>query len=155
MRKEQAPVEDENFDWQEEGKSGGSVFDIDPSDSDRWCQYIGYKGPGLSRISYVRVHHNHITDTELQTAKFLVLPSSPTSTTAPTSVDTEKSKTSLKLKRTLRQLKSHLRSLFAQGLFDSLPPYYKNWLYPQEFYNPSGWKGHYLHTSKHYWQLND
>ncbi|PHH75926.1 hypothetical protein CDD82_4217 [Ophiocordyceps australis] len=52
-------------------KSG--MHDIDPSDWDRWCEYILYKG--LKRIGYARVSRSTITDTELQVGKF-VIPSS-------------------------------------------------------------------------------
>jgi len=50
-------------------KNSGSK-DIDPSDRDRWCQYIVYKG--LQKIGYGRITHGGITDTEIQMAKFLV-----------------------------------------------------------------------------------
>lgn len=44
--------------------------DIDPSDWDRWCEYILYKG--LRRTGYARVSRSTITDTELQVGKFQV-----------------------------------------------------------------------------------
>ncbi|KAG0163049.1 hypothetical protein DFQ28_005066 [Apophysomyces sp. BC1034] len=50
---------------------GGDMNDIDPSDSDRWCQYIGYRG--MRRVAYARVSRGHITDTEIQTGKFQVV----------------------------------------------------------------------------------
>lgn len=43
-------------------KSG--MRDVDPSDWDRWCEYILYKG--LRRTGYARVSRGTITDTELQ-----------------------------------------------------------------------------------------
>ncbi|KAI4165080.1 MAG: hypothetical protein LQ342_001357 [Letrouitia transgressa] len=44
--------------------------DIDPSDWDRWCEYILYKG--IRRTGYARVSRSTITDTELQVGKFVV-----------------------------------------------------------------------------------
>ena len=44
--------------------------DIDPSDWDRWCEYILYKN--LRRTGYARVSRDSITDTELQVGKFVV-----------------------------------------------------------------------------------
>ncbi|KAJ2804524.1 Protein cwh43, partial [Coemansia helicoidea] len=49
---------------------GGRIHDIDPTDSDRWCQYIGYRG--VKRIGYARVSRGTITDTEIQVGKFVV-----------------------------------------------------------------------------------
>ena len=49
-------------------KSG--MRDIDPTDSDRWCEYILYKG--IKRSGYARVSRSTITDTELQVGKFIV-----------------------------------------------------------------------------------
>ena len=43
-------------------KSG--MKDIDPTDWDRWCEYILYRG--IKRTSYARVSRSTITDTELQ-----------------------------------------------------------------------------------------
>lgn len=49
-------------------KSG--MRDIDPTDWDRWCEYILYKG--MRRSAYARVSRHDITDTELQVGKFIV-----------------------------------------------------------------------------------
>jgi len=46
------------------------MHDIDPTDWDRWCEYILYKG--LKRTGYARVSRSTITDTELQVGKFLI-----------------------------------------------------------------------------------
>ncbi len=46
------------------------MHDIDPSDWDRWCEYILYKG--LKRTGYARVSRSTITDTELQVGKFKI-----------------------------------------------------------------------------------
>ncbi|KAF2862244.1 hypothetical protein K470DRAFT_229012 [Piedraia hortae CBS 480.64] len=46
--------------------------DIDPTDWDRWCEYILYKN--LRKTGYARLSRGTITDTELQVAKFAVGP---------------------------------------------------------------------------------
>ncbi|KAF9790260.1 Frag1/DRAM/Sfk1 family-domain-containing protein [Thelephora terrestris] len=48
----------------------GKVFDIDMDDTDRWCEYIFFRG--LYRTAYVRVSRDTITDTELQIGQFVV-----------------------------------------------------------------------------------
>lgn len=48
-------------------KSG--MRDIDPSDWDRWCEYILFKG--LKRTGYARVSRGTITDTELQVSSLI------------------------------------------------------------------------------------
>jgi len=50
--------------------SDGKVHDIDSLDSDRWCEYILYRG--LYRTAYARVSRSTITDTELQIGQFVV-----------------------------------------------------------------------------------
>lgn len=53
-------------------KSG--MNDVDPTDWDRWCEYILFKR--LKRVGYARVSRSSITDTELQVAKFRIPESS-------------------------------------------------------------------------------
>lgn len=48
----------------------GRLQDVDPTDMNRWCQYIGFRA--LERVAYVRVSRYTVTDTELQTAKFRI-----------------------------------------------------------------------------------
>lgn len=47
------------------------MHDIDPTDEERWCEYILYKN--IKRVGYARVARGTITDTELQVGKFQVL----------------------------------------------------------------------------------
>jgi len=46
----------------------GVMWDVETDDSDRWCQYIAFRG--LRRIGYARLSHGSITDTELQVGRF-------------------------------------------------------------------------------------
>ncbi|KIK80643.1 hypothetical protein PAXRUDRAFT_36135 [Paxillus rubicundulus Ve08.2h10] len=48
----------------------GLVYDIDPHDLDRWCEYIMYRG--LYRTAYARVSRGIVTDTELQIGQFVL-----------------------------------------------------------------------------------
>lgn len=61
------PYEGNYLTWVGE-KSG--MRDIDPTDWDRWCEYILYKG--MKRTGYARVSRGTITDTEIQVGKFVV-----------------------------------------------------------------------------------
>ncbi len=61
------PLED-NYNTYVSETSG--MHDIDPSDWDRWCEYILYKG--LKRTGYARVSRSTITDTEIQVGKFKI-----------------------------------------------------------------------------------
>ncbi|KAF9039713.1 hypothetical protein BDZ89DRAFT_1060854 [Hymenopellis radicata] len=47
----------------------GSVHDVDEEDSDRWCEYIMYRG--LYRTAYARLSRGSVTDTEMQVAQYL------------------------------------------------------------------------------------
>ncbi|KAI5467087.1 Frag1/DRAM/Sfk1 family-domain-containing protein [Mariannaea sp. PMI_226] len=57
-----------NYNTYVSDKSG--MHDVDPSDWDRWCEYILFKR--LKRVGYARVSRSTITDTELQVAKFRI-----------------------------------------------------------------------------------
>ncbi|KAH7322823.1 Frag1/DRAM/Sfk1 family protein [Stachybotrys elegans] len=57
-----------NYNTYVSDKSG--MHDVDPSDWDRWCEYILFKR--LKRVGYARVSRSSITDTELQVAKFVI-----------------------------------------------------------------------------------
>src|SRR5260370_27279611 len=46
------------------------MHDIEPSEWDRWCEYILYKG--MKRTGYARVSRSTITDTEIQVGKFQI-----------------------------------------------------------------------------------
>ncbi|KAG6370470.1 hypothetical protein JVT61DRAFT_12093 [Boletus reticuloceps] len=48
----------------------GLVYDIDPNDWDRWCEYILYRG--VYRTAYARVSRGIVTDTELQIGQFVL-----------------------------------------------------------------------------------
>ena len=52
----------------------GPLYDIDPDIQDRWCLYIGHNQRNTKPLSFSRLHHGGITDTELQAAAFAVLP---------------------------------------------------------------------------------
>lgn len=57
-----------NYNTYVSAKSG--MHDVDPTDWDRWCEYILFKG--LKRVGYARLSRSTITDTELQVAKFVI-----------------------------------------------------------------------------------
>jgi endonuclease/exonuclease/phosphatase family metal-dependent hydrolase len=59
-----------NYNTYVSARSG--LQDIDPSDWDRWCEYILYKD--IKRTAYARVSRSTITDTEIQVGKFVVGP---------------------------------------------------------------------------------
>ena len=50
----------------------GRIQDVDPTDPDRWCQYIGFRA--LERVGYVRVSRYTVSDTEIQTIKLRIPP---------------------------------------------------------------------------------
>jgi len=48
----------------------GRVHDIDKDETDRWCEYIFYRG--LYRTAFARVSRGVITDTEMQIGQFVL-----------------------------------------------------------------------------------
>ena len=48
----------------------GRVHDIDKDDTDRWCEYIFYRG--VDRTAYARISRGSVTDTELQVGQFVI-----------------------------------------------------------------------------------
>lgn len=51
-----------NYNTYVSGQSG--MKDIDPTDWDRWCEYVLYKN--IKRVGYARISRDTITDTEIQ-----------------------------------------------------------------------------------------
>lgn len=45
----------------------GRLHDVDATDMNRWCQYLGFRG--MHRLGYARVSRYTVTDTEIQTFK--------------------------------------------------------------------------------------
>ncbi|KAH8673491.1 Frag1/DRAM/Sfk1 family-domain-containing protein [Xylariales sp. PMI_506] len=97
------------------------MHDVDPSDWDRWCEYILYKR--LKRVGYARVSRSSITDTELQVAKFVV----PTSAAEKALVNKMDSKAALRN----RKVKEH-----------EVP---EGWRFPALF-RGEGVRGHQYHV---------
>ncbi|KIM62789.1 hypothetical protein SCLCIDRAFT_24844 [Scleroderma citrinum Foug A] len=98
----------------------GLVYDIDPEDMDRWCEYIMYRG--LYRTAYARVSRGVVTDTELQIGQFVV----PKRGFEPTSQSKE----------------SRLSRSWKEGLPED------HW-FPMEYYGSQqqgGVNGHYYHV---------
>ncbi|GAA5996073.1 Cwh43p [Rhodotorula paludigena] len=51
----------------------GKMLDISPSDHDRWCQYIFYRG--VHRVGYARLNRGSqpaVTDSEVQVGRFII-----------------------------------------------------------------------------------
>ncbi|KAI0270152.1 hypothetical protein BGY98DRAFT_1011591 [Russula aff. rugulosa BPL654] len=100
----------------------GRVHDIDKDDTDRWCEYIFYRG--LHRTAYARISRGSVTDTEMQVGQFAI-PSYPGR---------------LEVKRRCRS-----RSL-PRGWKEDLPK--EHW-FPDAYYgneDSGGVRGHYYHV---------
>ncbi|SCV04981.1 LANO_0G15874g1_1 [Lachancea nothofagi CBS 11611] len=93
------------------------MHDIDPTDDDRWCQYILYKK--LGRTGYARVSRGSVTDTELQFGKFKVL-------------DNE-------------ELAAYGDSIYETELVDDVEDIPESQRFPED-YHGEGQNGHYYHV---------
>lgn len=130
MKAKDTPNNDENFEWDFE--ASGAVHDIDPSPllNNRWCEYIGYRGPGLTKLGFSNISYGDITDTELQVGKFGLF-------------DPKKSHAVGRVKKAMRNYTvKDIRALGSE--------YFNQWVFSSYFEDPESMHVH-LYT-KLYWQ---
>jgi hypothetical protein len=130
----------------------GRVHDIDKDDTDRWCEYIFYRG--LHRTAYARISRGSVTDTEMQVGQFAI-----PSYAGPTLGEEEMSEADRYQrgwkedlpKEHVRLFLTHsairLRALMLSCFWSALPRALK-W-FPDAYYgneDSGGVRGHYYHV---------
>ena len=137
------PESDVDFNWCSLSKTEGTLIDIKPDEGDRWCLYVGYRGPGVMRVGYSRLHHDGITDTEFQIGSFALLPTNLSATQ----------------KEAISLVIDFLKSTNLSKNLDKIGKYWKKWTFPEDpvcssvYYRRSAKLcNHFYHTVVNFFQ---